>query len=917
MRKPVIFILMLLATLLIKENVKALSIKDSTAFSLPVYVIDWTDNDGKPRKVAMVKDTYNSKTGVCVLIKYYDGTTPVVITSPTPNSSLPYESGFGSSVHHDLSTHHNGGTLTLAFQGAHHAIFNWVQTIDGAVETITYTFLDGLDYFQWQETVDGSACTTAGDSRGPYCTMQWDGVDFSAASGMEYGAEKYFSQPTYNGAWTFGGTVDIPYVLEWDNNKEVGYVQTQTFTQQMAGVPNWSGSWNLGASGSTVADADVWKFDYQMNFYDKAKKITWGMPYGYMNGTSTAGTKNKWGQYSLSIVFDAQSENGVKRVRDENRVIQNGNVSLTASVGSVVTTGPVGTANPATQTLSPAGYDHNYRTWWAQAGGAGEVQLTMAVNSGVLANPTFRIKNMSALPGVVEYNSTALVSNTDYYASYNASTNEVWLTLIRNVSGSNTLRVVDANVSGIVIASASVTPSSVFNNVANNLSFVVDATDDGSVASVKLDLTAIGGGSAVDMTLVGVHVFNLSYTLPAGTSTGTKTIIATVTDNSGNQKTQNITLTVNASLSYLDIYTDASTMITGFWNSNGTLAEQTGGGAIEGTKDYLFNFTAVSWYAGFGLNFTNYDDAAAKDFSSYETLEISYSGPGLSGSGIAMTITGAGSNVNSSVYNMTASGSYTTVQIPLSTFGSFDFSKVVGLGFSVTGVQASSSSFRIDNIRLSKQTVVSAPEINVKAASSSVASGGSYNFSTVTVGSSGTAVTFTIENSGTAALTLSGSPIIGISGANASDFTINQTSTTSSVAAAGTTTFTITFTPSAAGARQATISITNSDGNENPYTISLSGTATVASGTIDGINNAIEIYPNPATNVIFVSMQGDSRVTRITLRNEHGIAVKEIKAEKFSGKTECAIEVADLVSGIYYLELDSPEGKSVRKIFKQ
>ena len=49
---------------------------------------------------------------------------------------------------------------------------------------------------------------------------------------------------------------------------------------------------------------------------------------------------------------------GVKRVRDENRIIHNGNVSLSAIKGSVVTTGPVGTVNPALQTLSPQGFDH-------------------------------------------------------------------------------------------------------------------------------------------------------------------------------------------------------------------------------------------------------------------------------------------------------------------------------------------------------------------------------------------------------------------------------------------------------------------------------------------------------------------------------------------------------------------------------
>jgi hypothetical protein len=727
-------------------------------------------------------------------------------------------------------TYHNGGTLTLAYQGPHHAIFNWVQTLDGSIETVTYTFMDGLDYFQWQETVDTRAGTLAGDSRGPYCTMQWDGVDFSEVTGQEYGAEKYFSQPTYNGPWTFGGTCDIPYVQQWDNNREVGFVQTQSFTQQLAGAPNWSGSLNLAASGSTVLDADVWKYDFQMNFYDKAKKITWGMPYGYMNGTGDGATavKNGWGQYSLSIVFDNYTEGGVKRVRDENRVIHNGNVTLTASVGSVVTTGPVGTANPATQTLSPAGFDHNYRTWWVQASGTGEANLTMAVNSGSLKHPTFRVKNMSGLPATVEYNGSAIVSGTDYYASYNSSTNEVWLTLIRTLSGSNTIRIVDATPSGITISAATVTPSTVYNNVANSLTFSVTATDDGSISTVMLNLSAIGGGTTVPMTLVSANTYSFTYNMAAGVSVGTKSIGVTVTDNASNTKTDNILLTVNPSVSYLDIYTDASTMITGFWNSNGTLVEQTGGGASEGTKDYMFNFTSVNWYAGFGLNFTNWDDLQAKDFSTYETLEFSYSGPTVASSGLSLTLTGPGTNNSSTAYTLTGSGAYTTVQIPLTAFGTFDLSKITGMGLSVTGSQSSTGSFRFDNVRLSRQNSVSVPEMDVKVASSSIASGGTYNFNSVVSGNTGTAVTFTVENTGAAALTLSGTPKVSIAGINSSEFSIVETSLAASIAAGATSTFTVTFAPTSVGAKSAEITIISDDADEGTYTINFTATATAS-----------------------------------------------------------------------------------------
>ena len=98
----------------------------------------------------MVKDVFPQSTGVCVLIKYYVGSTPVTITSPAPNDDVSSGRhgmlGLGCTVHHGpFSTSHTGSTLTLAFQGTHILVFNWVQTIKGTVETVTYTFMDGLD----------------------------------------------------------------------------------------------------------------------------------------------------------------------------------------------------------------------------------------------------------------------------------------------------------------------------------------------------------------------------------------------------------------------------------------------------------------------------------------------------------------------------------------------------------------------------------------------------------------------------------------------------------------------------------------------------------------------------------------------------------------------------------------------------
>ncbi|WP_456440262.1 choice-of-anchor D domain-containing protein, partial [Psychroserpens sp.] len=106
------------------------------------------------------------------------------------------------------------------------------------------------------------------------------------------------------------------------------------------------------------------------------------------------------------------------------------------------------------------------------------------------------------------------------------------------------------------------------------------------------------------------------------------------------------------------------------------------------------------------------------------------------------------------------------------------------------------------------------PEINIQGNATTIVDGdttpmvgddtdfGSHNVS------GGTNVnTFTIQNTGTASLTIG---TITISGAHASDFTITS-SPAASVAASGSTTFDITFNPSALGLRTASVSIVNND----------------------------------------------------------------------------------------------------------
>jgi len=125
--------------------------------------------------------------------------------------------------------------------------------------------------------------------------------------------------------------------------------------------------------------------------------------------------------------------------------------------------------------------------------------------------------------------------------------------------------------------------------------------------------------------------------------------------------------------------------------------------------------------------------------------------------------------------------------------------------------------------------LAAAPEIDVQGNSISISSGDTSpatadgtDFSTASVGNS-SSHTFTILNTGNAALNLTGTPKVDISGPNATDFTVTV-QPGSPVAASGSTAFIIKFSPAASGARSASVSIANDDANENPYTFSIQGT---------------------------------------------------------------------------------------------
>jgi len=266
-------------------------------------------------------------------------------------------------------------------------------------------------------------------------------------------------------------------------------------------------------------------------------------------------------------------------------------------------------------------------------------------------------------------------------------------------SGNTNTSTISMNVTSGTVISGSVSPSTVFNNASTPVIFSVAATDDGSVSSVSIDLSSIGGAPAISMNAGGGGNYALSYTVPEGTAVGNKSIIVSVTDNMGNVTTANIVLTVTPHLIYLDIYTDNNSMIcAGCTWASGTLEEQSNAGAIEGIKDYLYSYNITNGWAGMGLNISNWSPAQAKDFSGYDNLQLSYKGPIGSGNAFISLTDPSGSSTS---INLPSVANYTTFSIPLSSFTGIDLSKITELNISIGGSVSGSGTLRIDNVKLS------------------------------------------------------------------------------------------------------------------------------------------------------------------------------------------------------------------------
>lgn len=333
------------------------------------------------------------------------------------------------------------------------------------------------------------------DTRAPYGELNIDGDGFTDIDGVAWGDKFKFTSTTapvnLSSEWTYNvpnGTYNVPYVKEWlagpltgDHKKDatMGLVQTQTLAQQDAGARNryyhnLTVNWNKTSAQQNACNyGDVgpykmpcpneWAFQANADNLgvddpntvpveggSNNSRLTWGTAYGFLGqqnydaddefpinnpGAATYPVGYPKKSYSLFVVLGQHTNSPVENQVTQIETIQSLNLTINGGIGSVVTSGPAGVTRADTVTYAPPGYNHVYSALAFTANASHQLDANIAVGAGTLAHPLIIVGNVSALPVTVTLGGTLLTADTDYFASIRTDTQELWLTLNRNLSG--------------------------------------------------------------------------------------------------------------------------------------------------------------------------------------------------------------------------------------------------------------------------------------------------------------------------------------------------------------------------------------------------------------------------------------------------------------------------------------------------
>ncbi|MBL7999317.1 MAG: choice-of-anchor D domain-containing protein, partial [Candidatus Kapabacteria bacterium] len=199
---------------------------------------------------------------------------------------------------------------------------------------------------------------------------------------------------------------------------------------------------------------------------------------------------------------------------------------------------------------------------------------------------------------------------------------------------------------------------------------------------------------------------------------------------------------------------------------------------------------------------------------------------------------------------------------------------------------------------------VTAPEINLQGNSNDIVSGTTTTSATNHTdfgGITGTSLarTFTIQNTGTSDLTVSG---ISVGGTNATEFVVSGITFPATITQGTSTTFIVTFTPTANGTRTATISIANNDCDEAPYTFTVSGGRQGAALALGGTNDYVALTGTNTT------LDGVANFTIEHWVKWDGIGGVGLVGKGANGCCTNTIHTGFANSGMFFLKVGNQDG---------
>jgi hypothetical protein len=209
------------------------------------------------------------------------------------------------------------------------------------------------------------------------------------------------------------------------------------------------------ATAYTMPCIDFWPYQ-SINFSfggnnvaTNSTRLAWGSEYGflgqsayhihgstYWGGPLPDATASGWPKksYSLYVVLGTHTNDPVDAQVTQTETFQT--LSMSATIGSVIGSGPAGIGRADTVSYVPAGYNHVYGALALAANAANQLDANVAVGSGTLTKPLLILSNYAgAYPGIVKLNGVSLVVDVDYFPSMRASSDELWITFNKNLSG--------------------------------------------------------------------------------------------------------------------------------------------------------------------------------------------------------------------------------------------------------------------------------------------------------------------------------------------------------------------------------------------------------------------------------------------------------------------------------------------------